>query len=50
MAFGLKWDDLPERSGNHSKTDVMMIGRVPMLLIVHAYTLFTLVRERGHVP
>jgi len=25
----------------------MMVGRVPMLLIVHAYTLFTLVRRKS---
>ena len=45
--FKLKWDDLPERSGDHWKVDVMMVGRVPMLLIVHAYTLFTLVRRKS---
>ena len=45
--FGLKWDDLPERTGDHWKVDVMMVGRVPMLLIVHAYTLFTLVRRKS---
>ena len=44
--FRLKWDDLPERSGDHWKVDIMMVGRVPMLLIVHAYTLFTLVRRK----
>jgi len=45
--FGLKWEDLPERSGDHWKVDVMMVGRVPMLLIVHAYTLFTLIRRKS---
>ncbi len=45
--FKLKWDDLPERSGDHWKVDIMMVGRVPMLLIVHVYTLFTLVRRKS---
>ena len=45
--FKLKWDDLPERSGDRWKVDVMMVGRVPMLLIVHVYTLFTLVRRKS---
>ena len=45
--FGLKWDDLLERSGDHWKVDIMMVGRVPMLLIVHVHTLFTLVRRKS---
>jgi len=45
--FGFKWDDLLERTGDHWKVDIMMVERVPMLLIVHAYTLFTLVRRKS---
>jgi len=45
--FGLKWEDLLERTGDHWKVDVMMVGHVPMLLIVHAHTLFTLVRRKS---
>lgn len=45
--FRLKWEDLLERSGDRWKVDVMMVGRVPMLLIVHEYTLFTLVRRKS---
>lgn len=46
--FRLKWDDLLERSGDHWKVDIMMVERVPMLLIVHVHTLFTLVRRKSH--
>ncbi len=45
--FKLKWSDLPERSGDYWKLDILMIERVPMLLIVHEYTLFTLVRRKS---
>jgi len=43
----LKWEDLLERSGDRWKVDIMMVGRVPMALIVHEYTLFTLVRRKS---
>ncbi len=46
--FGIKWKDLEERSGDFWKVDVVMIGRVPMLFIVHEYTLFTMVRRKSH--
>jgi hypothetical protein len=45
--FGIKWKDLEERSGDFWKVDAVMIGRVPMLFIVHEYTLFTLVRRKS---
>jgi len=45
--FKTKWKDLEERSGDFWKVDIMMIGRVPMLLIVHEYTLFTIVRRKS---
>lgn len=45
--FNLLWKDLPERSGDHWKVEVEMFGRVPMLLVVHEQTLFTLVRRKS---
>lgn len=42
--FHINWKDLEERSGDFWKVDVVMIGRTPMLFIVHEYTLFTFVR------
>jgi len=47
IRFKAKWKDLEERSGDFWKVDIMMIGRVPMLLIVHEYTLFTIVRRKS---
>ena len=44
--FRVKWSSLEERSGDFWKVDVQMIGRIPMLFIVHEYTLFTLVRRK----
>ena len=44
--FRVKWSSLEERSGDFWKVDVQMVGRVPMLFIVHEYTLFTLVRRK----
>jgi hypothetical protein len=45
--FKIKWKKLEKRSGDLWKVDIMMIGRVPMLLIVHEYTLFTLIRRKS---
>ena len=45
--FRIKWKDLEDRSGDFWKVDAFMIGRVPMLLIVHEFTLFTLVRRKS---
>ena len=45
--FNLQWQDLPERSGDHWKIEVEMFSRVPMLLIVHEQTLFTLIRRKS---
>lgn len=44
--FGINWKNLEERSGDFWKIDVVMFGHVPMLFIVHEYTLFTLVRQK----
>ena len=45
--FRINWKNLEERSGDFWKVDVVMIERVPMLFIVHEYTLFTLVRRKS---
>ena len=45
--FHIIWKDFEERSGDFWKVDVVMLGRVPMLFIVHEYTLFTLVRRKS---
>ena len=45
--FRIKWPDLKPRSCDYWKIDVEMFGRVPMLLIVHEYTLFTMVRHKS---
>ena len=47
IRFKAEWKDLEKRSGDFWKVDIMMIGRVPMLLIVHEYTLFTIVRRKS---
>jgi hypothetical protein len=47
IRFKSKWKELEERSGDFWKVDIMMIGRVPMLLIVHEYTLFTIIRRKS---
>jgi hypothetical protein len=45
--FRVNWTSLEERSGDFWKVDVQMVERVPMLFIVHEYTLFTLVRRKS---
>ena len=45
--FRINWKDLEERSGDFWKVDAVMVVRVPMLFIVHEYTLFTLVRRKS---
>ena len=45
--FRINWKDLEERSGDFWKVDTVMIGRVPMLFIIHENTLFTLVRRKS---
>lgn len=45
--FRINWKDLEERSGDFWKVDAVMVERVPMLFIVHEYTLFTLVRRKS---
>ena len=45
--FRINWKDLEERSGDLWKVDVVMVERVPMLFIVHEYTLFTLIRRKS---
>ena len=44
--FRVKWSSLEESSGDFWKVDIQMMERVPMLFIVHEYTLFTLVRRK----
>jgi hypothetical protein len=45
--FKIQWHNLQQREGDFWKLDVFMMGRIPMLLIVHEYTLFTLVRRKS---
>ena len=45
--FHINWTELEERSGDFWKIDIVMLGRIPMLFIVHEYTLFTLVRRKS---
>jgi hypothetical protein len=45
--FRINWKDLEERSGDFWKVDTVMIGRVPMLFIIHENTLLTLVRRKS---
>ena len=45
--FRINWKDLEERSGDFWKVDRVMIGRVPMLFILHEHTLFTLLRRKS---
>lgn len=46
--FKYKWIELPEQSGDFWKIDVIMVSHYPVLLIVHEYTLFTLVRRKSN--
>jgi hypothetical protein len=45
--FNIQWHNLQQREGDFWKIDIFMTGRIPMLLIVHEYTLFTLVRRKS---
>jgi hypothetical protein len=45
--FNIQWNNLQQREGDFWKIDIFMVGRIPMLLIVHEYTLFTLVRRKS---
>ena len=45
--FGIRWKDLDDRRGDFWKLDVVMVGRVPMVFMVHEPTLFTLVRRKS---
>lgn len=45
--FNIRWQDLAECKRDFWKIDVFTISRVPMLLVVHEYTLFTLVRRKS---
>lgn len=45
--FHIQWKDLSEQNNDFWKVDIFMIGRIPMMLIVHEYTLFTLVRRKS---
>ncbi len=46
--FRINWNSLNERKGDFWKIDITMIGKTPMLLLIHEYTLFTLVRKKIH--
>jgi hypothetical protein len=37
--FNIQWHNLQQREGDFWKLDVFMMGRIPMLLLVHEYTL-----------
>lgn len=45
--FRIRWSDLSEQKGDNWKVDVIMVSRYPVLLIVHEYTLYTLVRKKS---
>jgi hypothetical protein len=45
--FRMQWSGLEERSGDFWKVDVAMFAHVPLLMIVHEYTLFTLIRPKS---
>jgi hypothetical protein len=45
--FNIQWNNFQQREGDFWKIDIFMLGRIPMLLIVHEYTLFTLVRRKS---
>ena len=45
--FNIKWKGLPEHNGDFWKIDMLILDRFPVLLIVHEYTLYTLVRRKS---
>ncbi len=45
--FKINYQELPDREGDFWKVDVVMVGRIPILLIVHEMTLFTLIRRKA---
>jgi hypothetical protein len=45
--FHLSYKELPEQEGDLWRVDILMLGRHPVLLIVHEYTLYTLVRKKS---
>ena len=45
--FRVNWPSLSGQSGDVWVIDVVMVGRIPKLLIVHSRTLFTLVRGKS---
>jgi hypothetical protein len=45
--FNIQWNNLQQQEGDFWKIDIFMLGRIPMLLIVHEHTLFTLVRRKS---
>lgn len=48
--FNRRWAELPEQQGDCWKVDVIMVSRYPVLLIIHEYTLYTLVRRKAELP
>jgi hypothetical protein len=45
--FHLRYKELPEQEGDLWRVDILMLERYPVLLIVHEYTLYTLVRRKS---
>lgn len=45
--FRQDWSKLPQRFGDFWKIDIFMNSRIPMLVIVHEYTLYTLIRRKS---
>ena len=45
--FHIQYKDLPEQEGDLWRVDIIMMERFPVLLIVHEYTLYTLVRRKS---
>lgn len=44
--FNYRWTDLNEQNGDFWKIDTIMVSRYPVVLFIHEYTLFTLVRRK----
>lgn len=44
--FNYRWTDLNEQKGDFWKIDIIMVSHYPVVLLIHEYTLFTLVRRK----
>ena len=47
VRFHFQYRDLPKQEGDLWRVDIIMLNRFPVLLIVHEYTLYTLVRRKS---